>query len=348
MSVTPCLTWERLTLKLRNPFRVSYGVSETRTAFLVHLAAESGVGEGTIPPYYGIDFEQMTAFWDQAAQKSEPFPETLEDIPAWVGAAGPKPARAALDIALHDRLGRQTGLPLYQLLGLPYPKPMPSSFTISIDSPEEMARMAAEKPDYPVLKIKLGTPGEEDLDRARLTAIRQARPAARLRVDANAGWSREGAVALVKMLEQFDVEMIEQPVARDDFEGMGLVQRSTGIPVVADESVQSMEDVEKLYEAGVHAINLKLMKVGGLSNGAAILRRAKEEFHMGVMLGCMIETSVGVGAMAHLMGLADWVDLDPPILISNDPYQGLTFGEDARVTAPQGAGIGVTRIREAV
>lgn len=333
----PRLTWERITLKLRNPFRLSYGTSEERQAYWLRLENDEGWGEGTIPPYYHVDQSETEAVWQAAAQSTIPFPERIEDIGKWVGTAGPAPARCALDLAIHDRIGRKAGVPLYKLLDLPQPTVMKSSFTIAIDSPEEMARMAQQFASYSILKIKLGGDGE---DLERLAAIRSARPEVSLRIDANAGWKVDDALRMVRELERFELEMIEQPVAKEDIEGMGSVQAATRIPIVADESVQTMENIEALGRAGVRGINLKLMKTGGLTPAVAMLKRARE-LGLKVMLGCMIETSIGTTAMAHLAGLADWLDLDAPVLISNDPFDGMTFTESAEVSISDRPGIGV-------
>lgn len=331
------LSWRKLTLRLRNPFRLSYGTSETRTAFWLRLAGDEGWGEGTIPPYYGVETDAMIACWQKAAAARRPLPDDPAEIPAWVGQDGPAPARSGLELALYDRIARRQGVPLYRLLGLPQPTPLPTSFTIAIDTPERMAEMALDIEDMPVIKIKLGS---DALDIERVAAIRAARPDAKLRVDANAGWSLEEALAFIKAVEPYDLEMIEQPLARDEIAGMGRIQAETAIPVVADESVQSLADVEALARAGVQGINLKLMKVGGLSAGLRVLGRARE-LGLRVLLGCMIETSIGVTAMAHLSGLADWVDLDPPLLITNDPFEGITYDADACVHVPNRPGIGV-------
>jgi L-alanine-DL-glutamate epimerase-like enolase superfamily enzyme len=332
------LTWESIILELRNPFRLAYGVSDSRQAFWLRLSGDAGWGEGTIPPYYHIDQADIIAFWAAAAQRRDAWPDDPAAIAAWVGEAGPAPARSALDLALHDRLGRQQGKSLYQLLALPQPALMPTSFTIAIDTPVEMARQAAQIPNYPIIKIKLGS----DDDEARVAAIRAARPEARLRLDANAAWTAETAVKQVQALEVYGLELVEQPVAKDDIEGMGYVQAHTAVPVVADESVQTLADVERLAAAGVRGINLKLMKVGGLAPGLRILRRARE-LGLQVMLGCMVETSLGTTAMAHLAGLADWLDLDAPLLVGNDPFDGLKYDEYARVYLPPRPGIGVER-----
>jgi L-alanine-DL-glutamate epimerase-like enolase superfamily enzyme len=334
-EMLPRLTWQRNILHLRNPFRLSYGVSETRHAFWIRLADDAGWGEAAIPPYYGIDDASMIATWEAAARRTEPFPDDPAQIEAWVGSLGPAPARCALDLALHDRIARLRGVPLHELLDLPAPATLPTSFTIAISKPDEMARLASEASGYPILKIKLGS----DDDAARLATVRAARPDAILRVDANAGWSAAEAVARIGELERYGLEMIEQPVAKHDIAGMGAVQAHTGLPVVADESVQSLADIEALAAAGVRGINLKLQKVGGLGPGLRMLRRARE-LGLRVLLGCMIETSLGTTAMAHLAGLADWLDLDAPLLISNDPFDGLAYGDHARVHVPERPGIG--------
>ena len=332
----PRLSWEKITLKLQNPFRLSYGTTEERQAYWIRLAEDAGWGEGTIPPYYHVDQSATEAVWQKASESKIAFPDSIDEISTWVGTEGPAVARCALDLAMHDRIGRLTGQPLYQLLGLPQPVPLKTSFTIAVDSPKAMAAMAVKFMHFTILKIKLAGDGQ---DISRLAAIRAARPDVKLRVDANAGWKAEDAVVLVRDLERFDLEMIEQPVAKDDIAGMGIVQAFAKIPIVADESVQTIEDVDALAKAGVKAINLKLMKAGGLTPAVAMLKRARE-LGLQVMLGCMIETSIGATAMAHLAGLADWLDLDAPLLISNDPFNGLTIDDSATVAIPERPGIG--------
>ncbi len=336
MTLSTGLRWEKIVLKLRNPFRLSYGVSETRQAFWLRLPGDEGWGEGTIPPYYGVVDDAMEAVWRAAAESGRELPDDPTEIEAWVGGQGPAPARCALDLALYDRIARRHGLPLYELLGLPKPAPMPTSFTIAIDTPAAMARMAAENRHMPIIKVKLGS----DDDESRLKAIRAARPDARLRVDANAGWSLQEAIYQVQALESYDLEMIEQPLPKDQIEAMGEVQTHTHLPLVADESVQTLQDVERLAAAGVRGINLKLMKVGGLTLGLRILKRARE-LGLQVMLGCMVETSLGTTAMAHLAGLADWLDLDAPLLVSNDPFDGVTYSPTLDLSIPDRPGIGV-------
>lgn len=335
MNSTPRLTWEAITLKLHNPFRLSTGVSTTRRAYWIRLTDDEGWGEGTIPPYYNVKDDDMTAFWDNASQQEIPFPENPSEISSWIGQEGPAPARAALDLALHDRIGKKLNLPLYELLGLPKPVPVSTAFTISISSLEEMAQMAADRPQYPIIKLKLGS----DDDIGRVAAVRNARPDVKLYVDANAGWLPDEAVKIAAALAPYHIEMIEQPVPGGDIEGLGYIQKHTDIPIVADESVQSIDDIEELAKAGVQGINLKLMKLGGLAPAMQMLRRGRE-LGLKIMLGCMAETSLGVTAMAHLSAWADWIDLDAPLLISNDPFEGITY-DDAQISLPDRSGIGV-------
>jgi L-alanine-DL-glutamate epimerase-like enolase superfamily enzyme len=333
---TRCLTWEELTLEFHRPFRLSTGTSLTRKAFWIRLRDDEGWGEGTIPPYYGIPDEEMIAYWNAAAQSEIPFPDNPAEIGAWIGDRGPAPARCALDLALHDRIAKKRNVPLYQLLGLPKPTPIATAFTISISTPEEMAKIAAENAQYPVIKLKLGS----DNDIARVAAVRAARPDARIYVDANAGWSPEEAVHQVKALAPYHLDMIEQPVAKDEIDGMGFVQAHTKVPIVADESVRTLADIEALAKAGVKGINLKLM-VGGLIPTMEMLNRGRE-LGLKIMLGCMSETALGVTAMAQLTAYADWIDLDAPLLIKNNPFDGLRYDEQARIHLPEQAGIGVT------
>jgi len=332
----PRLNWEAITLEFHRPFRLSTGVSLTRRAFWIRLTDDEGWGEGTIPPYYGIPEDEMIACWDQASQSRIPFPDDPADITAWIDDKGPAPAKCALDLALHDRIAKKNNIPLYRLLGLPKPTPLATAFTISISSPEEMAQIATENAHYPVIKLKLGS--NDDI--AMVAAVREARPDARIYVDANAAWTPEEAVHQVRALAPYRLDMIEQPVAKDDIEGMGYVQAHTNIPIVADESVRSLADVEALAAAGVKGINLKLMKIGGLIPALKMLRRGKE-LGQKIMLGCMSETAIGVTAMAHLTAWADWIDLDSPLLIKNNPFSGLRYDEKAIIHLPEKPGIGV-------
>ena len=331
------LTWEQIELKLINPFRLSTGVSFTRTAHWVRLENDEGWGEGTIPPYYNISDRSMQSFWEERSTSQVPFPDDPSGIASWIGSDGPAPARAALDLALHDRIGKMRGVPLYELLDLPFPGGFPTAFTIAIAEPEVMAQMASDRPEYPIIKLKLGS--EDDI--SRVAAVRQARPDVRLFVDANAGWTPGEAVRLIQELEPFQLEMIEQPVPGEDIEGLGFVQANSKVPIVADESLKSLDDLTRIAQAGVQGVNLKIMKLGGIGPTLELLLKAKE-LGVKIMLGCMTETSLGVSAMSHLAGLANWIDLDAPLLIANDPFDGIRY-QKAEIILSERSGIGVIK-----
>jgi L-alanine-DL-glutamate epimerase-like enolase superfamily enzyme len=337
MNAVSRISWQAITLKFHQPFRLSTGVSTTRQAYWICLEEDQGWGEGTIPPYYGVKDEWMVTYWNDISRKEQPFPNDPEGIPFWVGDEGPAPARAAVDLALYDRIGKLNNTPVYKILGMPKPLPKVTAFTIAIDTPEAMAKAAAERIDNPIIKLKLGS--EDDI--SRVAAVRNARPDVRLYVDANAGWTPKEAVKMAKALSKYHLEMIEQPVPGEDFEGLGYVQAHTDIPIVADESLKSLADVDRLAREGVQGANLKIMKLGGISNTMEVLKRAKQK-GLKVMLGCMSETSLGVTAMAHLTAWADWIDLDAPLLISNDPFDGISY-QNAQIQLPDRPGIGVIK-----
>jgi len=331
------LTWEKITLKLRKPFRLSYGSSEERHAYWIRLNGDEGWGEGTIPPYYNISSASMEDYWRKTDLRREPLPNRIEAIAEWIDPDGPAPARAAVDLALHDYVSKQQGLPLYAALGLEKPLPKPSSFTISVDSPDAMAEEAIRVQHFPIIKVKLAG---DNQDIQRLEAVREARPEARLLVDANAGWNLAQAEEYLGHLERLNVELLEQPLSPSEIEGMGKLQALTRIPIVADESVRILQDVKDLAQAGVRGVNIKLMKLGGLSPALEMIHLA-QRYGIKIMLGCMIETSIGLTAMSHLAGLADWLDLDASLLVTNDPFEGMSFGETAMICIPDRVGIGV-------
>ena len=330
--------WETIQLQLRVPFRLSYGATEQRQANWIRMRGDQGWGEGTIPPYYNVSRQSMLDYWQKQSERLDPLPTRLGEIRDWLDPNGPAPARAAIDLALHDYISRKQGLPLYAAMGLTHPEPKSSCFTISVDTPQAMAAEALRVAKFPIIKLKLAG---DALDMERLEAVRSARPNARVLVDANAGWSYSQAKDHLKILERLDVELLEQPLGVSEMEAMGELQALTSIPIVADESVRTLQDVKVLQEAGVRGVNVKLMKVGGLTPALDMIRWAKEK-EMKVMLGCMIETSIGLTAMAHLSSFADWLDLDASLLVTNDPFEGMRFDENAIIHVPEKAGLGVS------
>jgi len=329
------LHWEPIDLELRTTFRVAHGASDVRNNVLVYL--DDGVGEAAAVPYYGETQGGIIEYLKSVPDLGDdPF-----DIDAVLAKrpAGSRAARSAIDEALHDLWGKKLGQPLYKLFGL-NPNNLPlTSFTIGMDEPDVMARQAMES-GYPILKIKLGS----DDDEARLKAIRNVTNA-KLRVDANAGWSRKQALEIIPRLVEYDLEFIEQPLAVDDVEGyFWLKERLNALRcnalIFADETAKTSHDVAKLAGA-VDGVVVKTMKSEGIREALRMIHSARAH-DMQILLSCMVESSVGVTAAAHLAPLCDYADLDGPLLIRNDLYRGLQY-DGVKMSLPELPGIGVTR-----
>jgi L-alanine-DL-glutamate epimerase-like enolase superfamily enzyme len=322
---------EPITLNLRTTFRIAHGASDQRFNVIAHI--DDGLGEAPAVTYYGETQSKIVDYLKAAADRIGDDAFQLEDILDHLP-PGSRAARAAIDIALHDLIGKRLGQPLYKLLGL-NPDRLPlTSFTIAMDDPEVMGQRAKDS-GLPIIKIKLGGGDDE----AMVAAIRRA-TTAKLRVDANSGWTREQAARLIPRLMQYDIEFVEQPLPADDFEGLRwLHAQNFGVPIFADESAKTSHDVAALAGA-VDGIVLKLMKTCGIREALRTIAVARAH-DLQIMISCMVETSVGVTAAAHLAPLCDYADLDGPLLIANDPYQGVRYA-GARMTLPDGPGLGVT------
>lgn len=244
-------------------------------------------------------------------------------------------ARAAVDIALHDLLGKELNAPLWRILGLDPARTPITSFTIGLDRLEVMLEKLEEARNYPLLKIKLNTGADVEV----IKAIRE-KTAQRIRVDANCAWEPNEAVEVIKKLEELGVEMIEQPVEREDLEGLKYVTERVNVPIFADESCHVSADIPSLADC-VDGINIKLMKCGGVSEALRMIHTARA-FGLDVMIGCMIESSIAVTAAAHLTPLVDAADLDGALLLKEDPFAGMTV-RDGKIVLPTGPGLGVVR-----
>lgn len=330
------IQWGGLPLELVRPFRVAHGVSNTRTNLWVKV--RDGWGEGAIVPYYAETLTSVQNWIEKAASSFRHLhPEQLEHNLARIP-QGSATGRCALDLALHDLYGKTRGQPLYKLLGLDPAQAPPSCVTISLDETAAMARLAREA-RWPILKVKLGDPAR-DLEIVR--AI-QGACASRLRVDANAGWTREEARRIIPALAELGVELIEQPLAKEDREGLrALKHEFPRVPIYADESFQSAQDLDELAHC-VSGVVVKLMKAGGI-HGALTQIASARAHGLRVMLSCMVESALASTAAAHIAALADEVDLDGSFLVKNDPFIGMSLSTDGRaqVLLPGGAGLGVT------
>ena len=330
------LYWEPITLDLKTTFRVAHGAFDQRFNVLVYL--DDGVGEAAAVPYYGETQEGIIAYLKSVPDLGDD-PFDMDSVLAR-RPAGSRAARSAIDEALHDLWGKKLGQPLYKMFGL-NPNNLPlTSFTIGMDEPEIMAEQA-QASNYPIIKVKLGS----EKDEAIVASIRNSTNA-KLRVDANAGWSREQALYIIPRLVEYDLEFIEQPLAVEDVEGYfwlkeKLRAQKINIPVFADETAKNSHDVAKLAGA-IDGVVVKTMKSEGIREALRMIHTARAH-DMQIMLSCMIESSVGATAAAHLAPLCDYVDLDGPLLIKNDPYRGLKY-DGAKMTLPDAPGLGLQRL----
>lgn len=329
------LRWEALDVTLVDPFRIAHGTSTRRQNVLVELG--DGLGEAAAVGYLGETRAGIIEYVSRASKPELELSELTEhsELARWTSAlpGGSSAARAALDMALHDAWGRARGQPLYRLLGLDPSRIAPTSLTLAMAEPEQMAERARGAAAA-VLKIKLGAEGDEE----RIAAVRRATPLP-LRADANAGWSREQAARLLPMLAEHGVELIEQPLAAGDLEGLRALSKLSKRPkLFADESIKTLRDIEA-HRGLVEGVVVKLAKCGGIGPALEQIALA-HSLRLEVMLGCMIETSLAVTAAAHLAPLAEYVDLDGPLLIHHDPFDGIRYAGGV-ISLPDRPGLGV-------
>jgi len=324
-----------LDLKLRHTFRIARGAGDARRNVLVEIEEGGHIGMGEAAPIrrYHEDPESSAAALDVMAGRltdTKPFAQAA----ARAAVEGQRSAEAAVDMALHDLAGQRLGVPLYEMLGLDPREAPETSFTIGLAEPEVVVQKVREASAYPILKVKMGS----DDDREVLRAVRDT-TRSRIRVDANEGWTAQEALDRLEWLARLGVELVEQPLPADRIEETRALRRRSPLPFYADESVHRAADIPRLAGA-FDGINIKLMKSGGLAEALRMIAVARS-LGMKVMLGCMIESSVGITAAAHLSPLVDTADLDGNLLIENDPFVGATV-QAGRIVLPDGPGLGVT------
>jgi L-alanine-DL-glutamate epimerase-like enolase superfamily enzyme len=333
------LTRRPLELTLRETWTIARNSSTGKKNVLVRVEAEEleGLGEAAPNVRYGEDWQSVLAALDTVAPLVEAGGASHGEVIDAVAAVLPRApaARAAIDIALHDLAARRAGVPVWRLLGAD-PRRMPvTSYSIGLDTLPAMQAKARAATGFAVLKVKVGR-GD---DRATLQAIRAVtdRP---LTVDANEAWTdREQAVAMIDWMAGIGVTMVEQPLPASDLDGARWVHARSALPIVADEAVLAEADLEALPGA-YDGVNIKLQKTGGLRAAGRMIDRARG-LGLEVMIGCMIESSLGITAAAHLAPRCDHADLDGHLLLLGDPYRGVGFA-DGRLTLPDGPGLGVT------
>lgn len=325
------------TLALAEEFGIARGSRTTQSVVQVELEHDGVVGRGEAAPVYyrGESVDSAASFLSGSAPPlvgDDPF--ALEAIEKRLGDVdGEAAGKAALDAALHDWIGRALGVPVWRLLGLS-PEAPATSYTLGIDTVEGTRDRARRAREFRALKVKVG--GAEDLE--RLEAVREE-SAAPLRVDANEGWTLESARELMPELIRLGVELVEQPFPAADVESFhGLRELRPRLPVIVDEGCQNLADVAPAA-AYADGINVKLAKSGGVREAVRMIHAARA-LGLRVMLGCMVESQLGVAPAAAIASLADWVDLDGHLLLADEPYTGLRL-EDGRVLPGTEPGLGV-------
>lgn len=324
-------------LQLTTPFRIARSVQYTSPNVIVEIHHEgyTGYGEASPSEYYGETPESVIASVKLFATELSDDPFLIEDnVQRMDKALGLNPsAKAAVDMALYDLVGKLLNVPVYRLLGLNPVHTPATSFTIGIDTPAEMAKKAQQAQDCPIFKIKVGTKQDIEI----IKAIRDVSDAV-IRVDANTGWTPKEAIKNITALAPYNIEFVEQPVPAHDLKGLRLIRENVPLPIIADESCVTVDDIPRVADC-VDGINIKLMKCGGLRHALQMIHVARAH-NLRIMLGCMIESSLAITAAAHLASLVDYVDLDGHLLINNDPYQGVQV-EQGYLTLPAAPGLGV-------
>ncbi len=331
------ISYKKYELPFRHPFTISRGTKTHQPTLIVELEhfGVKGYGEAPAIKYYDITVEKMIADLEAKKMLAEKFAFT-EPERYWHYVHHLFPLNpflvCALDIAAWDLYGKMKGVPLYELWNLDKSLQPLTDYTIGIDSIEKMVAKMKEKP-WPVYKVKVGT--ENDIE--MVTALRKHTDAV-LRVDANAGWSLDQALEKIPILKELGVELVEQPLAASDWDGMKKLFGRSDLPLFADESCAQENEVEKC-KGFFHGINIKLTKCGGITPARRMIKKARE-LGLQVMIGCMNETTVGTAAIAHLLPLLDHVDMDGPLLLSEDIATGISFN-NGRIIFSGAPGLGI-------
>jgi len=334
------LRFRPYTLEMRHTFTVASFSRTTTPVVLAELEYEGvvGYGEASMPPYLGESQESAMRFLREVDLAGFRSPFETEEILRYVDgiAAGNTAAKACLDIALHDLMGKRMHQPFYKIWGLNPDRIPPTSYTIGLDTEEIVRKKTVEAAGFKMLKVKLGL----DTDRMMVETIRSVTDVP-LCADINQGWKdREKALEMAHWLAERGVVFLEQPMPKDRINDMAWLTERSPIPTIADEGCQRLADIPKLQ--GVYTgINIKLMKCTGMREAKKMAELARA-LGMKVMIGCMTETSCAISAAAQLAPLADWADLDGALLIKNDPYNGMKV-ENGICRLPDRPGIGAVR-----
>lgn len=342
------LSWQIERLQLRAPLRIARSTTLAKDAVVVRLTHGDVVGHGEVvaSTYYHQDVWSIVRTLSELAQLIERMEDPFElksRLDGLVGRYASQPATlAALDAAVHDWIGKRLGLPLYRLLGLDARPLQPTALTLGITSPREAEAAARElaRHGYPALKLKVGLPSLAE-EHALVGAVRAGAPDVALYLDANGGWSPDGALERIAALLEFRPTLVEQPIAPGQLDALARITEESPVPIFVDEDALSAADVPRLRTV-VHGVNIKLPKCGGISRALSMID-ADRAAGLQVMLGCMVASSLGIAPAVHLAPLADYLDLDGHLLLEHDPWSGIG-GDRGRLRLDGGPGLGVHRI----
>jgi L-alanine-DL-glutamate epimerase-like enolase superfamily enzyme len=326
------------TLELKHVFTVAVNSRTTTPVMLTEIEYDGviGYGEASMPPYLGESHETAIKFLSKVNLEQFNDPFEIEDILDYVDSIDEKnpAAKASVDIALYDLVGKLMDKPWYKIWGYDNSKTPYTTFTIGIDTPEVVIQKVKEASEFKVLKVKLG----RDNDKEMINTIRSVTNVP-LTTDVNQGWKdKYFALDMCNWLKDKNVEFVEQPMPKEQVDDIAWLTQNSPLPIIGDESVQRIPDVVKAH--GVYSgINIKLMKCTGMREAHKMLNLARA-LDMKVMIGCMTETSCAISAAAQLSPMVDWADLDGNLLIKNDPYKGVLV-VDGKVTLNDYPGIGL-------
>jgi L-Ala-D/L-Glu epimerase / N-acetyl-D-glutamate racemase len=334
------LAYSSYRLVFKHPFGVSSNTRKETVSVFIKIESNGhvGYGEACLPSYLGETEAETISFFEKAKPIVKDFPATgsVQEILTMIDllATGCNAAKAAIDIALNDLVAKMAGQPFYTYMGFGKSKPMPTSYTIGIDNEEKLAQKIKEADAFPVLKIKAGTAD----DKALVNLVRKYTDKP-LYIDVNQGWTDKQLVLdMIHWLNEQNVILLEQPMPVSMKTEMAWVTAQSPIPVIADESVKRLSDLEQL-DGAFSGVNIKLMKCTGLNEALKMIGYCKQN-GLKILLGCMAESSCATSAMAQLMPFADYIDLDAPNLYTNDPFKGVTY-ENGNVCLNDLPGIGV-------
>lgn len=332
------LRYKAYELHLKHVFTLASGSRSTTPVMLTELEFENivGYGEASMPPYLGENHETAGSFLSKVDLTQFESPFLMEDILTYVDqlVPGNYAAKASVDIALHDLVGKIMKQPWYKIWGLNPDRTPNTSFTIGIDKPEVVKTKVREAAPYKILKVKLGQGNDKEM----IQAVRSETDKP-ICVDINQGWTdRIMALEMSHWLKDQGVVFIEQPMSKASVDDIAWLTQNSPLPIIADEAIQTISDFRNVQGA-YSGINVKLMKCGGL-RAAYIMIKMARALGMKVMIGCMTETLCAVSAAAQLSPLADWADLDGNLLIDNDVFEGVTI-IDGKIILPDRPGIGI-------